>query len=250
MVILPAIDLIGGVCVRLTRGDYSTSAKVADDPVEAAKSFEALGAEWLHMVDLDGAKAGEPVNAGVIEKVRNATNLRIEIGGGVRTLDSVRRYIDIGANRVILGSAAINDPALVREAVDSYGDAIAVGIDAKGGRVKAGGWLEDGGTDYLDLAAAMDEAGVATIIYTDIAKDGTLAGPNLVELSRINDRVGADIIASGGVRNIDDIRDLIRLGVSGAICGKSVYAGTLDLAAAIRLSGADPDSNGQSGVGR
>jgi phosphoribosylformimino-5-aminoimidazole carboxamide ribotide isomerase len=243
MILLPAIDLIDGVCVRLTRGDYATSAKVADDPVETAKSFEDRGAEWLHMVDLDGAKAGEPVNTKVIEKVRGATNLRIEVGGGVRTLDAVKRYIDIGADRVILGTAAINDPSLVREAVDEYGAAIAVGIDAKDGRARAGGWLEDGGTDYLDLAAAMDEAGVSTIIYTDISKDGTLAGPNLGELSRINDRVGADVIASGGVRNIDDVRDLIRLGVSGAICGKSVYAGTLDLAAAIRLGGAAPDGD-------
>jgi phosphoribosylformimino-5-aminoimidazole carboxamide ribotide isomerase len=238
MIILPAIDLIDGVCVRLTRGDYATSAKVADDPVETAKSFEALGAEWLHMVDLDGAKVGEPVNVKVIEKVRNATNLRIEIGGGVRTFDIVELYINIGVDRVILGSAAISDPALVRETVDRYGDAIAVGIDAKNGRARTGGWLEDGGTDYLDLAAAMDGAGVSTIIYTDISKDGTLAGPNLDELSRINDRVDADIIASGGVRNMDDIRDIMKLGVSGAICGKSVYAGTLDLAAAIRLSGA------------
>jgi phosphoribosylformimino-5-aminoimidazole carboxamide ribotide isomerase len=238
MILLPAIDLIDGVCVRLTRGDYATSAKVADDPVETAKAFEDLGAEWLHMVDLDGAKAGEPVNVNVIEKVRNATNLRIEVGGGIRTPGSVERYINIGVNRVVLGSAAINDPALVRESVDRYGDAIAVGIDAMGGRVRTGGWLEDGGTDYLELAAAMDESGVSTIIYTDISKDGTLAGPNLDELSRINDRVDADVVASGGIRNIDDIRDLIHSGVSGAICGKAVYAGTLDLAAAIRLSSA------------
>ncbi|MDR1292117.1 MAG: 1-(5-phosphoribosyl)-5-[(5-phosphoribosylamino)methylideneamino]imidazole-4-carboxamide isomerase [Clostridiales Family XIII bacterium] len=240
MILLPAIDLIDGVCVRLTRGDYATSAKVADDPVETAKSFEAMGAEWLHVVDLDGAKAGAPVNVDVIEKVRRATGLRIEVGGGVRTLNAVKRYIDLGLDRVILGSAAINDPELVREAVDSYGGAIAVGIDAKNGRVRAGGWLEDGGTDYLKLAAAVDGAGVSTIIYTDISKDGMLAGPNLGELSLINDKVGADVIASGGVRDLGDIRDLMNIGVSGAICGKSVYAGTLDLAAAIRLSGAGP----------
>jgi phosphoribosylformimino-5-aminoimidazole carboxamide ribotide isomerase len=236
MVILPAIDLINGVCVRLTQGDYATSAKVADDPVETAKSFESLGATWLHMVDLDGAKAGEPVNAEVIGRVRKATNLRIEVGGGVRTLASAERYLDAGVDRVIFGSAAINDPALVREAVSKYGEAVAVGIDAKDGRARAGGWLEDSDADYLDLAAAMDEAGVRTIIYTDISRDGTLSGPNLDELARINDRVAADVIASGGVRDIDDVRDLKGLGVSGAICGKSVYEGTLDLAAAIRLS--------------
>jgi phosphoribosylformimino-5-aminoimidazole carboxamide ribotide isomerase len=143
MIVLPAIDLIDGVCVRLTRGDYATSAKVADDPVETAKSFEALGAEWLHMVDLDGAKAGEPVNAGVVERVCAATNLKVEIGGGVRNLASAERYFGVGVSRVILGSVAISDPALVREAVAKYGAAIAVGIDAKDGRARAGGWLED-----------------------------------------------------------------------------------------------------------
>jgi phosphoribosylformimino-5-aminoimidazole carboxamide ribotide isomerase len=222
--------------VRLTRGDYATSAKVADDPVETAKSFEAMGAEWLHMVDLDGAKAGEPVNADVIGRVRAATNLRIEVGGGIRTLSAIERCLGIGVNRVILGSVAISDPALVREAVSKHGDAIAVGIDAKDGRARAGGWLEDSDAHYLDLAFAMDAAHVSTIIYTDISKDGTLAGPNLEELRRINGKVGADIIASGGIRDLDDIRALMELGVSGAICGKSVYQGTLDLAAAIRMA--------------
>jgi phosphoribosylformimino-5-aminoimidazole carboxamide ribotide isomerase len=174
----------------------------------------------------------------VVEKICRATGLAVEAGGGVRALDVVERYIGIGVARVILGSAAINDPALVHEAVAEYGDAIAVGIDAKGGRARTGGWLEDGHTGYLDLAAAVDSAGVSTIIYTDISKDGTLAGPNLAELSRIKAGVGADVIASGGVRDLGDIQDLIKLGVDGAICGKSVYEGTLDLAAAIRLGGA------------
>jgi phosphoribosylformimino-5-aminoimidazole carboxamide ribotide isomerase len=239
MIVLPAIDLIDGVCVRLTRGDYATSARVADDPVETAKSFEALGAEWLHMVDLDGAKAGAPVNAKVIERVCAATDLKVEAGGGVRTLEAAERYLGAGVSRVILGSVAINDPAIVREAVAKYGAAIAVGIDAKDGRARAGGWLEDSDAHYLDLAAAMDAAGVSTIIYTDISKDGTLAGPNLEELALVNERVGADVIASGGVRDLDDIRALIRLGVAGAICGKSLYEGTLDLAAAIQLSKGD-----------
>jgi phosphoribosylformimino-5-aminoimidazole carboxamide ribotide isomerase len=236
MVILPAIDLIGGVCVRLTQGNYATSAKVADDPVETAKSFEAQGAKWLHMVDLDGAKAGEPINAEVAYRVRAATALRIEVGGGIRTLAAVERYLGAGIDRVIFGSAAIKDPSLVREAVSKFGNVIAVGIDAKDGRVRSGGWLEDSETDFLDLAAAMDAAGVPTIIYTDIAKDGTLAGPNLDELDRVNGKVAADVIASGGIRDIGDIRALMRLGVSGAICGKSIYEGTLDLAAAVRLA--------------
>jgi phosphoribosylformimino-5-aminoimidazole carboxamide ribotide isomerase len=235
MIILPAIDLIDGVCVRLTRGDYATSAKVADDPIETAKSFEALGAEWLHMVDLDGAKAGEPINEKVIERVCAETTLKVEAGGGVRTLASMERYFDVGVSRVILGSVAITDPGMVREAVARYGEAIAVGIDAKDGRARAGGWLEDSDAHYLDLAAAMADAGVATIIYTDISKDGTLAGPNLAELALIGERTNADVIASGGVRDLNDIRALMRLGVAGAICGKSIYEGTLDLAAAIQL---------------
>jgi phosphoribosylformimino-5-aminoimidazole carboxamide ribotide isomerase len=238
--ILPAIDLIDGVCVRLTRGDYATSAKVADDPVETAKSFEAMGAEWLHMVDLDGAKAGEPVNANVIERVLAATDLKIEVGGGIRNLRAAGRYLDAGVSRVILGSVAIKEPKLVREAVAEYGDAVAVGIDAMDGRARAGGWLEGSDAHYIDLAAAMDAAGVATIIYTDISKDGTLAGPNLDELARIDAATSADIIASGGIRDLDDIRALIGLGVSGAICGKSLYEGTLDLAAAIRLARSAP----------
>ncbi|MDR3225365.1 MAG: 1-(5-phosphoribosyl)-5-[(5-phosphoribosylamino)methylideneamino]imidazole-4-carboxamide isomerase [Clostridiales Family XIII bacterium] len=236
MKVIPAIDLIDGTCVRLTRGDYATSAKVADDPVETAKFFEAQGAEWLHMVDLDGAKAGHPVNADVITKVRKATGLKIEIGGGVRKIDTIELYLDAGIDRVILGSVAITNPDLVMDAVYDYGDAIAVGIDAKDGLARAGGWLEGSEAHYINLARAMDDAHVSTIIYTDIGRDGTLSGPNLAELSEISSAVNADVIASGGVRDVDDIRALIQLGVAGAICGKSVYEGTLDLAEAIRIS--------------
>jgi phosphoribosylformimino-5-aminoimidazole carboxamide ribotide isomerase len=236
MTILPAIDLINGACVRLTRGDYATSAQVADDPVDTAKSFEAAGAEWLHVVDLDGAKAGRPVNDDVIKKIRESTDISMEVGGGVRSLADADRYIGMGVKRVIFGSVAVSSPDLVREAVSRYGDAIAVGIDARDGRARTEGWLEDGGTDYIELAKAMDAAGVSTIIYTDISKDGTLGGPDLTGLARINDATDADIIASGGVRDLDDIRDIMGLGVSGAICGKSIYEGTLDLTAAIGIS--------------
>jgi phosphoribosylformimino-5-aminoimidazole carboxamide ribotide isomerase len=186
------------------------------------------------MVDLDGAKAGEPVNLSVIERVRAATSMCIEVGGGVRSLAAAEWYFNAGVNRVIFGSAAVSDPSLVREAVAKYGDAIAVGIDAKDGRVRTSGWTEDGGLDYLDFASDMDAMGVSYIIYTDISKDGTLAGPNLAELSRINGNVGASVIASGGIRDIGDIRALAGIGVSGAICGKSIYEGRLDLADAIR----------------
>ncbi|MDR0520133.1 MAG: 1-(5-phosphoribosyl)-5-[(5-phosphoribosylamino)methylideneamino]imidazole-4-carboxamide isomerase [Clostridiales Family XIII bacterium] len=236
MIIIPAIDLIDGACVRLTQGDYATSAKVADDPVEAAKSFEAQGAEWLHMVDLDGAKAGRPVNDSIIKKVRKAVSMRIEVGGGIRKLETAEMYLDAGIDRVILGSAAINDPNLVEDAVYDYGDAIAVGIDARDGRARAGGWLDDGEVHFIELAKAMDKTNVATIIYTDIGRDGTLSGPNLAELGEIKSAVRADVIASGGVRDIGDIKLLAKLGVAGVICGKSIYEGTLDLAEAIRAA--------------
>jgi phosphoribosylformimino-5-aminoimidazole carboxamide ribotide isomerase len=237
MIILPAIDLIEGTCVRLTQGDYATSAQVADDPVRTALSFEAAGAAWLHMVDLDGAKAGRPLNADVIRKVRGATRLRIEVGGGIRRIDDIEMYLDAGIDRVILGSVAISDPGLVADAVYDYGEAVAVGIDARDGRARAGGWLEDSEVHFIDLARAMDAAGVSTIIYTDIGRDGTLAGPNLEELDAVNRAARADVIASGGVRDIGDIRALARLGVAGAICGKSIYEGTLDLAEAIKEAG-------------
>jgi phosphoribosylformimino-5-aminoimidazole carboxamide ribotide isomerase len=234
MIVLPAIDLIEGTCVRLTQGDYATSAQVADDPVSTARTFEAAGAEWLHIVDLDGAKAGRPLNAEVIRKVRKAVRLRIEVGGGIRRLDDIEMYLDAGVDRVILGSVAISNPALVADAVYDYGDAVAVGIDARDGRARAGGWLEDSEVNYIDLARAMDATGVSTIIYTDIGRDGTLSGPNLDELKEINRAARADIIASGGVRDLGDIRELAGIGVAGAICGKSIYAGTLDLAEAIK----------------
>lgn len=233
MVILPAIDIHQGKCVRLYQGDYATAQQVAADPVETAVSFREAGAEWVHMVDLDGAKSGNLENREIFLTVAKECGLPIELGGGIRDMKAVEYYLEHGISRVILGSAAIRNPEFVREAVHVFGEKIAVGIDAKNGKAAASGWLEESEFDYIDLAKSMEQIGVRTIIYTDIAKDGTLSGPNLEQLIRINAAVSCDIIASGGIHNLDDIKALTKQGLYGAICGKSLYQGTLDLKEAI-----------------
>lgn len=233
MIILPAIDIKDGICVRLFQGDYSTAKKVADDPVATAQAFEAAGARWLHMVDLDGAKAKVPVNSDVVLNVMDNTNMNIEIGGGIRDMNTVDFYLEKGISRVILGSAALHDPTFVKEAVKKYGKQIAVGIDALGGKVAAEGWTATSQVDYIDMAKQMESIGVQYIIFTDIFKDGTLNGPNLTQLDKINRSVSCNIIASGGVSTIKDILDLYELGVYGAIAGKSLYTKQLDLRSAV-----------------
>ncbi len=235
MVILPAIDIKDGECVRLLKGDYSTAHKVAESAVDTAARFKDAGAQWLHMVDLNGAKAAKPVNADLIFRVLKSSGLKIEIGGGIRNMDTIEFYIKNGISRVILGSAAINNPSFVREAVTQFGDKIAVGIDALNGYVAADGWTKTSSVNYIDMAKEMEQIGVKYIIFTDISKDGTLSGPNLVMLDKLNRAVSCDIIASGGVSNIKDIANLLDLDVYGAICGKALYSETLDLKSAIVL---------------
>ena len=234
MIILPAIDIKDGSCVRLYKGEFSTVHKVAENPLETARRFEADGAEWLHMVDLDGAKDAKPQNTEIFCEIARETSLKVEVGGGIRSLETVETYLSRGISRVILGSAAVRNPELVKAAVKEYGDKIAVGIDAKNGMAAVEGWLDTSAAHYLDLAKAMEQIGVSTIIYTDISKDGTLTGPNLQELDAINRAVSCNIVASGGISNLDDITALRKLGLYGAICGKSLYQGTLDLKEAIR----------------
>ncbi len=236
MIIFPAIDIQGGKPVRLYQGDFSTAQQVATDALETAKKFEADGAQWIHMVDLDGAKEGEPVNMTIYQHVANQTNLRVEVGGGIRNLETISDYLEYGVERVILGSAALKNPQLVCDAVKHFGtEHIAVGIDAKGGYVATEGWLEE--SDVMDsaLMAAMIAVGVKTFIVTDIAKDGTLSGVNTVQLGRLQQEFGekCHIIASGGVHTIDDIIACRELGLYGTICGKSIYQGTVNLAEAI-----------------
>ncbi len=233
MKIFPAIDIKDGQCVRLVKGDYATAHKVAEDPLATARSFEAAGAEWIHMVDLDGAKDAALVNKDIFVTVARETGLKVEVGGGIRTMEAVDWYLQNGIARVILGSAAVKNPAFAKEAVEKYGEKIAIGIDARDGMVAAEGWLDTSDVHFVALAKEMEKIGVRTIIFTDISRDGTLTGPNLDQLREINSAVTCDIIASGGVSGIDDIVALRDEGLYGAIAGKAIYTGALDVAQAI-----------------
>ena len=237
MIILPAIDIKDRTPVRLYQGSFDTVHQVAADALETARQFEVAGAEWILMVDLDGACAGQPVNSDIFLSVAQQTGLKVELGGGIRTMAHIDSYLAGGISRVILGSVALHEPELVRAAVEKYGEKIAVGIDARDGRVRGGGWLEDSDVHFVDLARAMAAAGVQTIIYTDIAKDGTLSGPTLADYEQLIAACDdVHIIASGGIRDIQDIADLKSAGLYGAICGKSLYEGTLSLEEALILA--------------
>lgn len=236
MIILPAIDILGGECVRLFKGEYDTARKVAADPFETVKDFEKCGAEYIHMVDLDGAKNGEKTNAELFVKLARTINVPIELGGGIRNMETVEFYLDNGISRVILGSAALHNKDFCARAVDKYGEKIAVGIDAKDGKVSTSGWLETSDVDYIEFAKEMQSVGVKNIIFTDISKDGTLAGPNLQMLQDLKNALSIDITASGGVKDITDIENLMKMELYGAIAGRSIYDGTLDLATAINLT--------------
>lgn len=236
MIILPAIDIKDGNCVRLFKGDYGTVQKVAESYMDTARSFEAVGAEWIHMVDLDGAKDATQQNKDIFVDVAKNTGLRVEVGGGIRSLDTVEMYLSAGISRVIIGSAAVKNPQLVKDAVKEFGERIAVGIDAKNGYVATEGWLETSDVLFTVLAKEMSRIGVKYIIFTDISKDGTLSGVNAEQLEQINISCSAEIIASGGVHTIEDIRICKRLGLYGTICGKSLYSGSLDLKEAISLA--------------
>ncbi|MDD6620389.1 MAG: 1-(5-phosphoribosyl)-5-[(5-phosphoribosylamino)methylideneamino]imidazole-4-carboxamide isomerase [Eubacteriales bacterium] len=233
MIIFPAIDIIDSKPVRLFKGDFSTASQVADDALETAKGFVKAGCQWVHMVDLDGSLKKEPVNAETFIAVAKETSLKVELGGGIRTMKDIDFYVNNGIARIILGSVALKNPELVREAVKEFGSIIAVGIDAKNGYVATEGWTQSSNIYFTDLAKQMESVGVETIIYTDISKDGTLSGPNISQLEEINNSVSCNITASGGVTNLDDIVRLREAGLYGAICGKSIYQGTLNLKEAV-----------------
>lgn len=236
MIILPAIDIKDGNCVRLFKGDYTTVQKVADSPYAAAQSFADAGAKWIHMVDLDGAKDAKLVNADLIADVAKSSGLSVEVGGGIRDMNAIDYYLSRGINRVILGSAAVKNQQFVIDAVREYGDKIVVGIDAKDGMVCAEGWIDNSEINYIELAKRMEDVGVKTIVFTDIEQDGTLAGPNLKQLDDLVHQVNCNIIASGGVAVLKDILNLAELDVYGAICGKAIYSGTLDLKQALVMA--------------
>ena len=236
MFILPAIDLKDGKVVRLYKGDFDTVHQVADDPVATAQALYDAGARWIHMVDLDGAKDGTRKNSAIVQAVAGV-GLKIELGGGIRTMADLEAVFAMGVTRAVIGSAAVSHPEFVEEAVKTYGERIAVGIDTKDGKVKTAGWIEDSGLDYLDFAKSMERIDVKTIIFTDIETDGTLSGPSFNRLEQLQKAVSCQIVASGGVSNNQDIRDLAAMGLYGAIIGKAYYAGTIDLKQAAADSG-------------
>lgn len=237
MIILPAIDLKDGKVVRLYKGDFDTVHQVAEDPVATAQAFYDAGARYIHMVDLDGAKDGKRQNSDIVKAVAGV-GLRVELGGGLRTMDDLEAVFAIGVYRAVIGSAAVTDRQLVADAVARFGaEYIAVGIDTQNGKVKTAGWVEDSGLDYLQFAREMEQLGVRNIIFTDIDTDGTLAGPSLIRLKELKNSVSCQITASGGVSCNQDIRDLKELDMYGAIIGKAYYAGTIDLAQAVKDGG-------------
>lgn len=235
MIILPAIDIKDGQCVRLLRGEVGTVHKVAESPEKSACNFIECGAEFLHVVDLDGALVKKPINTETVKKII-ALGVPVEIGGGIRSEKDFETYVEAGAKRIILGSVALTNKALVKWCADNYPCFTAVGIDAENGFVSTEGWLCRGDVKYTELAKEMESIGVKNIIFTDISRDGTLEGPNAEQLAKLKETVTIDITASGGIRDINDIKTCKSLGLYAAICGKSLYAGTLDLREAIECS--------------
>jgi phosphoribosylformimino-5-aminoimidazole carboxamide ribotide isomerase len=234
MIILPAVDIKDGRCVRLYQGDYSRATTYGDDPVEVALRWQCAGANWLHVVDLDGALQGAPVNVELIKRIREATTLHIEVGGGMRSLEHIERILGLGVDRIILGTVAIRNPELLQEALKRWGERIVVGIDARDGWVAIAGWIETSRVQAADLAIQLSAAGVKRFIYTDISRDGALNGPNFHSLAEMCLATTSAMIASGGVRSIADLRALEALGVEGAIVGKALYTGDMDLATVLQ----------------
>ena len=239
MIIYPAIDIRGGRCVRLTEGRFDAETVFADDPAEMALKWAGMGAEFLHLVDLDGALAGEGKNVPVIERILQSVNIPVQLGGGIRNLETIEKLLALGVTRLILGSAAVKNPQLVEEACKKYPGHIAVGIDAKNGEVAIEGWGKGSGVAATELAKQMAAYGVETIIYTDISRDGMLSGVNVEATAALARACGVPIIASGGVASIEDIR-LVKAveadGVQGCIIGKAIYTGAVDLKAALALA--------------
>ena len=234
--LIPAIDIRGGRCVRLYQGDYARETVFSDDPPAVAQRWQEQGATRLHLVDLDGAREGSPVNDAVIAAIVRAVHIPCEVGGGIRTFEVIQDYLDVGVERVILGSVAVERPALVEEACELHPDAVIVGVDARRGRVAVHGWLDRSEERAEDMMRRFAAFGVPRFIYTDIARDGTLRGPNMTALIRAARTVPAAIIASGGIASIDHIRRLARTGVEAAILGRALYDGAINLPDALRAA--------------
>ena len=230
MILLPAIDLKDGACVRLLRGDMTAATVYGEDPAAQAAAFAAAGCAWLHVVDLDGAFAGRPENAAAVEAILAAVDVPVQLGGGIRDRAGVERWLEAGVARVILGTAAVEDPALVREVAAAHPGRIAVGIDARGGRVATRGWAQETGTEATALARAYEDAGIAAIVYTDIDRDGAMGGPNVSATAALARAVDVPVIASGGISSLADLSALREAGgIAGAITGRALYDGAIDL---------------------
>jgi len=236
MYIIPAIDLIGGKCVRLIQGQYNRQINYQDDPVKQAEEFVSAGAEWLHIIDLDGAKTGRPVNTGTITAIASLGKLKIEVGGGLREEESIKKLLDTGVERVIIGTKAVSDFEWFGQMAGKFRNKIVLGLDARGSRVATHGWRQDSPQQMLDFAKKAAGLPLAAIIYTDIDRDGMMTGPNLERTKALVEAVSIPVIASGGVGGIDDIKALAKVGVAGVIIGRSLYEGRLSLAEAIKAA--------------
>ncbi|MCR6546887.1 1-(5-phosphoribosyl)-5-[(5-phosphoribosylamino)methylideneamino]imidazole-4-carboxamide isomerase [Dehalobacterium formicoaceticum] len=238
MLVIPAIDLRGGKCVRLIEGRLDQETIYSDDPAGMAQTFEQAGAERLHVVDLDGAFSGQMVNFDVIKKIVQGIKIPVQLGGGIRTMDSIDQLLDLGVSRVILGTAAISNLDLVQKSVEKYGGQIMVGIDSKNGQVAIEGWAETVGKTYLELGHEIRSLGITQVVFTDTRRDGTLQGPNLASSAELARTCDLEVIVSGGVSTIEDIRKIRQLkepGIVGVIMGKALYAGKVDLKEAIKI---------------
>lgn len=233
MLIFPAIDLYGGKAVRLYKGDYQQMTVYSDDPLSVARDFENKGAKWVHLVDLEGAKNGTTPNIDVVSKIARETSLSCEIGGGIRNMETVEKYFRAGVSRVILGTAAVTDEAFLKAAVAKYGEKIAVGVDIKDSMVAIKGWIEKSEYDAFDFCEKMQKIGVKTIICTDISKDGAMKGANHALYRSLSEKFSMQIVASGGVASMEDVKKLAALNIYGAIIGKAYYTGAIDLEKAV-----------------
>ncbi|MDD4557573.1 MAG: 1-(5-phosphoribosyl)-5-[(5-phosphoribosylamino)methylideneamino]imidazole-4-carboxamide isomerase [bacterium] len=235
MIIIPAIDMLDGCCVRLMQGDYEQKTVYGEDPAEMARRWEAEGAERIHLVDLNGAREGKPVNLDAVARVASAVNVPLQLGGGLRTADDIKRVLDLGVERAIIGTAALNE-GLAAELLGYFREALILGIDARNGQVAIKGWLEQSTISAVNLAERMAALGARRIIYTDISRDGAMSGPNVAATADLAQSCGLPVIASGGVSNLQDIENLVRLeskGIEGAIIGRALYNGTIKLPEAI-----------------
>ena len=237
MNIFPAIDLYGGKAVRLFKGDYNQMTVYNDNPLEVARTFEEMGATHLHLVDLEGARNGKPGNLDTIKKITEETTLFTEVGGGIRNMDVAKAYIESGVDRIILGTAAVNDEAFLKEAVSTFGDKVAVGVDIKDGFVAIKGWTEKSEVSAEDFMKKMEDLGVKTVICTDISRDGAMQGSNNELYRKLSEDFSVQLVASGGVSSIDDIKALSDMNLYGAIIGKAYYIGAIDLKEAIEVAG-------------